>query len=217
MSEPDFKARSNQLHEFLIQGDPTATALIAEEILPEVIAQLARRKEAKGADEQILYDAVYDAFFEYTDKPDRFQAAKSSLIAFLTLAAHRNLLNTQKSARRRSKREKSVEVAAAAGNLSLEEDIDDRDEQQLLLSLIPGNSLEEKIAGLVIDPVDQRICELMLQGERSTAEFVKVAGLTGDAGTLAKEVKRRKDRIIKVLERTRTRLRHEQRQKTDSQ
>jgi uncharacterized UPF0160 family protein len=216
VSEPDFKVRSNQLHELLIQGDPTATAVIAEEILPEIMAQLARRREAKGTDEQILYDAVYDAFFEYTDKPDRFKAAKSSLIAFLALAAHRNLLNAQKSARRRTKREKSVEVLAAAGNSSLVEDIDDQDECQSLLSLIPGNSLEEKIAGLVTDAVDRRICELMFQGERSTAEFAKVAGLAGDAATLAKEIKRRKDRITKVLERTGARLRHEQRQKTDS-
>ena len=217
MAEQDFKALSNHLHELLVHGDPTATALIAEEILPEVMSQLRCRKEAKGCDEQVLFDAMYDGFFEYTNKPDQFQVTKSSLLAFLTLAAHRNLLNSRRSARTRLKYEKSVEVPPAAGNSSLEEEnVDRRDEQQWLLSLVPGNSLDEKIASLLTDPVDQRICKLMLQGERSTAEFTKITGLTGDVKKLAAEIKRRKDRITKALERAGARLRHGKQQKTDT-
>jgi DNA-directed RNA polymerase specialized sigma24 family protein len=217
LAEQDFKARSNHLHELLVHGDPAATALIAEEILPEVMSQLRHRKEARGCDEQVLFDAIYDAFFEYTNKPDHFQATKSSLLAFLTLAAHRNLLNTRRSTKTRLKYEESVEVVPAAGNSSLEENnADDRDEQRWLLSLVPGNSLDEKIASLLADPVDQRICKLMLQGERSTAEFIKTAGLTGDVKKLAAEIKRRKDRITKALERAGARLRHGKQQKTDT-
>jgi hypothetical protein len=204
VAETELKVRGEKLHKLMVHEDVTAPALIATEILPQVMSDLKRRKPARRCDDDVLSDAICDAFLEYKDKPKRYDPIKLSLVAYLGLAAYRNLLNAKRDARTRLKYENSVELPRVAGKIIVETS-DQAEEQERLLSLIPGKTMEEKIAGLLPDLMDQRICLLMLQGERSTVVFAKAVGMA-ESKDARQEIKRRKDRIKKVLERTRARL-----------
>jgi hypothetical protein len=214
--EPELKARGIELHELLVQGRIDAPQLIAKEILPQVMEELKRRKSAKRCDEDMLYDSIYDAFFEYVDAPRHFNANRLSLVGFLGMAAYRNLLNAKRDAKTRSKYEKSVELSLSAGKLLSEGEIE-MDEQDSRLEVISGESLVDKVASLLPDPTDQKLCLLMLHGERKTAEFAKIAGLATDDKGTAREIKRHKDRIKKVLERSEIRLTHGKRPDQDAE
>ena len=68
--------------------------------------------------------------------------------------------------------------------------------------LIRTSSLWNVLATQVTDPVDQEIVMLMLENERSTAEYALVLGITHlPLDEQAREVKRNKDRLKKQLQR----------------
>ena len=198
----------HRLHESLLSGDPTAQSRIAEEVLPDVLAQLGSYLIAQRSDEQLVLDAVVDAFFDYVDRPSSFEPAKQGLPAFLRLAAYRNLLNLREKNAIKKKYEKAVELAHPERNDSWEEEVIERDERNALLACIPGRTLLEKVGSILPDLTDQSLCMLMLEGERETAVFAELLGLTGPTEDVRREVKRQKDRITKVLQRFGKTLHH---------
>jgi DNA-directed RNA polymerase specialized sigma24 family protein len=200
--------RGHRLHESLLAGDPTAQSRIAEEILPGVSEQLSRYRIAQRTDEQLAADAVVDAFIDYVERPASFDPRKLSLPAFLRLAAHRNLLNLRQKPAVQKKYEKAVELASPDRNEDWEEELIERDERHALLARIPGGSLAEKVAAILPDLTDQSLCMLMLEGERETAVYADLLGLSGEPEQLRREVKKQKDRITKVLQRYRKDLHH---------
>lgn len=202
--DPDRK-----LHDQLLAGDPTARALVASEVLPGVSSRISGYRIASHTDEQVVQDAVTDAFFEYVDDPQAFDPDKASLEAFLRLAAYRNLLNAINKIKSRKKNESAVELDASHRNVSWEEEVIARDERSVLLSQIPGETLEEKLAHILPEAEDRAICLLMLGGERGTDAFAEVLGLSGDAEAVRRDVKRHKDRVTKVLQRFGKRLTHD--------
>jgi hypothetical protein len=143
---------------------------------------------------------VVDAYFEYVAAHARFDPAKLDLFGYLLMAADRNFRNAQQKESTRRKYENAVELRAPDRNAQVDE-LAERDERGRRLSLIPGASLQEKVEHILPDPADQRICMLMLKGERKTEAFACALGLSGEAGLIRREVKRRKDRIGKILQR----------------
>jgi len=197
------------LHDRLIAGDPTARALIASEMLPAVYERLSGYRIAYRVDDQIVQDAVTDAFFEYADYPEAFDPDRSSLEAYLRMAAYRNLQNSKEKVETQKKNETAVELDPSNRNVSWEEEFIANDERTFILSQIPGKTLEEKLAHILPDKPDQVICLLMLGGERDSAFFAEVLGLSGDTETVRRDVKRHKDRVTKVLQRFGKRLSHD--------
>jgi hypothetical protein len=197
-----------RLHERLVAGDPTAQARVAEEILPGILETFGRYRIARRSDEQLVTDAVVDAFVDYVERPAAFDPAKLNLPAFLRLAAHRNLLNLREKHATQRKYEKAVELAHADRNDIWEEELIERDERDTLLARIPGDTLAEKVASILPELTDQNLCMLMLEGERETSVFAELLGLSGAPEDVRREVKRHKDRIAKVLGRYRKNLHH---------
>jgi len=171
-------------------GDPTSGTAFVSLALPPLVRALALW--GKGAHADDIETAAADAVLALIKRPERYDPAKSPLPAFLLLVARRRWLN-QFAAERRHRVGKipwdDVEFALADGN---EEGDDapsfDRPEMQGVIASFSD--------------VDRRLFDLMLGGERNTAAFAAVMGITDrPSDEQEREVKRAKDRIKARLKR----------------
>jgi RNA polymerase sigma-70 factor, ECF subfamily len=185
-----------EIHERLLAEDVTAPAELVEGLL-EPLTQRLTKKYPKLPDPDLLYDAVTDALMSYIKRPAQFDPTRRTLIGFLVMAAHGDLLNALAKAKRRRQKEiplEDVELRGAAGNNEIEagnpETEPDREKLQQALPKIFG------------DPKDLAMVELMMSGERTTGAFVEVLKLQHlPVDQQRREVKRHKERLKKRLER----------------
>lgn len=198
MSQPYEPAQLLELHRRLCHGDRTASEELADLILEPLVERVSRR--FPRIDDQIIWDAVIDAFFlEYCSRPPRFDAGRAvPLDAFLLMAARRNVANALRGEARRRAREaeaaqddapSAVELDPTAGNILQQEETRQVQRQQDLMRLLQ-------------DPKDRRVLALRLQGERRTEAFAKILGISHLPTEVQRwEVKRAKDRIDKIVRR----------------
>ena len=183
------------IHDRLLAGDETASSSLVLEIGPRVEGVVAsRHPEWRGTDE--LHDAVVDALFDHIRYPRKFNQSKGTLLAYLSMAANRDLLNRMPAASRRMNimlpLEEVVELADLPRNVLMKDD--EGEDSGRPPSLPPELELDEK---------ELKVFRLMGQGERSTEVFADALGL-GDLplSETRKEVKRFKDRLKKRIERS---------------
>ena len=184
------------IHEQLLAGDPVAPTELAEAVWQPLVMELEKRHPRLRASD-FLRDAVTDALISYIKQPTQFDPAKRGLFGFLVMAAEGDLRNALAKTTRRKQREVSiedVELAGGGGKRRLEApDLDARLDIQ---------RMRGKIGELFKDSRDREAVELLMEGERATEAFAKVWGLerlpTKDR---ARQVKRHKDRIKKMLDR----------------
>jgi len=191
---------ARQLHARLLQQDPVAPAEFAEAFLEELVRRL-RAKASSGYEETLLQDAATDALLDYVQHPSKFNPRKSALFTYLTMAAHRDLLNMLTKEKRRRNRElplQDVEETLNQGNNIVEIEnyvLDD-------MTAAKKEDVLRLVAETFPDTRDRALLELMMNGERRTTAFCNVLGiqaLTPDEQR--KIVKRHKDRITKRLQR----------------
>ena len=91
-SEAELRQQALDVHQRLLHGDPTASADAAELLLNPVVARL-RRKWPGPAYSEACYDAAVDVLVVYFTDPSRYQPAQSSLVGWLVMQAHADLLN----------------------------------------------------------------------------------------------------------------------------
>jgi len=182
------------IHERLLQGDPTATAQIAEAALP-LLERHLRTSRREIRDAPMIADAAADALMDYFKNPGKFDPAKRSLLGYLKMAALCDLLNRlAKEGRRRDRAtggQDRVELDQFAGKESPSDDIcfDEITVAQTINTLFPSEQ-------------DRRMAALVIEGERSTAKFAAILGISGRPITEQRNsVKKHKDRIKKVLQR----------------
>ncbi|HXG36822.1 MAG TPA: sigma factor [Dehalococcoidia bacterium] len=201
---PPTKDFGEEVHQRLLQGDPTAPAEVIIAYLEPLIRRL-RRRFPDVADETIIHDAATDALFQYVQSPGRFDPTKSSLTSYLTMAARGDVLNALARERRRATRqvplETVAEAALARNTLQESEDSSESMAASPLLQVI----LQE-----VSDPADRELLKMILTGERKTAPYARALGITDQSeAEQRKIVKRHKDRLKKRLRRLRVRLREQ--------
>lgn len=171
-------------------ADPDEAGAFIAVVHGPLTAALARRFPTAHADD--IWTAVSDATLAFLKKPAAYDPTQSPLPAFLLLIARRRLANLwDKESRHHRERIPwdSVELGAAARN----------EEEEAALSF-DSPVLQPVLAAL--SDVERRVLELMRDGERSTAAFAVVLGITDrppDEQTT--EVKRVKDRIMARLRR----------------
>ncbi len=191
MAEPGDAEHLFALHERLLHGDRVAPEELAELLLERLTAEIAR--QFPHTDIHVVYDGVADALLDYCAKPAGFDTTRSvPLDRFLSQAAWRNVANSVRGEKRRKAREeksvedtesKIVELHPSMGNHNQNEA---QLQQQRLADLI--HTLE--------NPMDRKVLELQMGGERRTEEFAKVMGISHlSAAEQRREVKRTKDRI----------------------
>jgi len=191
MAEPGDAEHLLALHERLLQGDRVAPEELAELLLERLTAEVAR--QFPHTDIHIVYEGIADALLDYCAKPGGFDTARNvPLDRFLCQAAWRNVANSVRGEKRRKAREeksvqdtesKIVELHPSVGNHNQNEA---QLQQERLVELM--ETLE--------NPVDRKVFELQMSGERRTEEFAKVMGISHlSVAEQRDEVKRTKDRI----------------------
>lgn len=98
--EPD-PAVLRELHGRLIAGDRVASDELAKKVLGPLVKRLERRWRRWSHTDR-LYDAAVDAFLEYVDAPERFDPSRASLLGWLEMVAHWDVVNTYRSEKQRS-------------------------------------------------------------------------------------------------------------------
>ena len=88
----DLRQQALDVHQRLLRGDPTASADAAELLLDPVVARL-QRKWPGLAHTDACHDAAVDVLVVYLADPSRYQPTQSSLVGWLVMQAHGDLLN----------------------------------------------------------------------------------------------------------------------------
>ena len=185
-----------EIHERLLTEDVTAPAELAEALLEPLLQRLAR-KYLRLPEPALLYDAVTDALMSYIKRPAQFDPARRTLIGFLVMAADGDLRNALAKEKRRRQKEISLEVVelgAAGGNSTVDEENSKAENER--------EKLRQVLPRIFEDPKDLAMVELIFSGERKTTAFVEVLQLRHlPVEQQRREVKRHKDRLKKRLER----------------
>jgi hypothetical protein len=206
---PD-EAQELELHTRLLAGDKVASDEVARAFLLPVVERL-RRRFRRLDDETLVQDAASDAILSYVERPAQYNPKRKRLLGYLVMSADGDLRNALDSQRRRATREvttDSVELYLEARNIDWEEanEVGEHDDDAMSVSDIA--EVKRKVAEVITDPVDLRLVELMLRGERRTKAFAKVLGIAAlDELEQRRIVKQAKDRLKKRLVRLGVRLR----------
>jgi hypothetical protein len=189
-----------RIHERLLGGDPTATAELAQNIGNIVFEKL--RKKHPRRDSDMVHDAAWDALRAYMERPTTFDPRKRSLVGYLVMSADGDLRNAiAKSRRRREDLVGDVELVVLHGKRSREQAEAIRGEEKLVAG-VDVDRIRPQLQRLFPDEADRLALNLLLDSERSTEAFAEVWGLRNLSREQQRsEVKRRKDRLKKALER----------------
>jgi hypothetical protein len=190
-----------RLHLRLREDDPVAPADICQRYVPPLCAWLAQ--QFPTVDPHFRQSAVHEAVITYLQRPQAYQPERADLAVYLRLAARRDLSNLRRGEGRHNRQRVPfavVELGAEHGNLLGREQDPSRRLEHNEEAAAWQAVLASIRAGLA--PAEERVLDLMLQGERSSRVFAEAIGLEGlPADEEARAVKRVKDRVKKRLER----------------
>lgn len=183
-----------ELHQQLLLRVPTASVVAAERFLLPVRDRLSSSRYRRDA--HIHEEAAIDAILSYIERPEQFDPAKGTLLAYLVMSARGDLRTKISRILGRATHEISaepVELARYAGNIQSKDH--DAGKAEAMAEL-----LERQAESAAHDDVEAAVLQLMLDGERSTSRFALVMGISGlDAREQQRQVKRVKDRLAKRL------------------
>ena len=180
------------IHKRLLEGDPVAPSELAEALWEPLLARL-KRNNPRLVSTDFLEDAAADALTSYIKRPHQFDPEQRGLLGFLVMAAQGDLRN----ALAKTRRQRQGEVPLESVELQLEGR--NRADEGIVASEAAATG-NRRLEELFEDPTDRAAVRLMADGERATVAFVKVWSLQRLSVNAQKnEVKRRKDRIKKVL------------------
>lgn len=182
------------LHQELASGKSSTADDLAGRLLFRLISPLLRQYSA--ADPDVIWDSVTETILNYLRDPGMFDPSHGTpLDVFLSHCARRNITDKLRSEARRRKRETNfyclfennfVELGDSAANIEMETEID--------FARDLGTALKS--------PLDRKIFELCVNGERSTEVFADVLGVSElPIEEQRRAVKRAKDRILKMVRR----------------
>jgi RNA polymerase sigma-70 factor (ECF subfamily) len=202
MAENNKAQQLLRLHTRLLDGDRIASEEVVGLLLIRLSNELARK--FPNTDKHLISDGVTDALLEYCTVPKKFDPSRGvPLDRFLSRAAWRNVANSVRGEKRRKLRESKALTP-----------VRDEDEELVELDVTAGNMLQDQekdrqhqaaqLLRMVENPVDKKILELRLTGERRTEEFARIMNIYHlPKESQQREVKRAKDRIDKFLQRSR--------------
>jgi RNA polymerase sigma-70 factor (ECF subfamily) len=201
----DLRQQTLEVHQRLLHGDPTASADAAELLLDPVVARL-QRKWPGLAHTDACHDAATDVLVVYLADPSRYQPTQSSLVGWLVMQAHGDLLNDHASKPKQFERmwlaESAMPVDPSTGETP---QLGDQAPSFDTLPEVNGSTVLAAVRDAFPNERDRQLIWLMcIEGSHSTEEAAKVLGLAGLSPTdRAAEVKRHKDRIMRRLRRLR--------------
>jgi RNA polymerase sigma factor (sigma-70 family) len=195
-----------ELHRRLVADDPTAPSDLAVTFLDYLGRRLIRFHPS--VEESLCWEAAEDAIIALVKNPTTYDPARGTLDAYLRMSAQRDLANSLRSARRRSRHESgwgAVELSPRAGKYLQDRDADPAtivDVQEAIAERLAG---ERRVLELVQDgltPEERTVLRLMNIKERKTERFAAALGITHlSPAQQQAEVKRVKDKLTKRMQR----------------
>ena len=187
------ESAGRQLHEKLLAGDDRAPAQIAETYLPWLRRRM-RSLHHEVQDAHLRDTACIDALRSYLKNPAQFRPDELSLAKFLLMSAKGDLLNAL--GQRKASHARDEEIAEKL--VELPPPTAEQPSKAMLL--------EQKVRPVLVDPMDQRLFSLMVDGIRETRAYSVILGIHHRPEDEQKRiVKLRKDRIMKRLKDARKR------------
>jgi hypothetical protein len=191
------------LHQALLDGDVTAPALLAEQLLPLLGGKL-RPAWSGLTDPQILESAIGFSVAKYLRNPETYDPSGRSLVNYLAMDIDGDVKNELKKRQPVAMsgeviEQELVEVGIRERNLTAED--------EALDGLDPFDLPQETVAAArrqlaQLSPRDRELAQLVVDELRSYAVWADKLGITHlPLDDQVREVKRNKDRIKKKLER----------------
>jgi DNA-directed RNA polymerase specialized sigma24 family protein len=145
-------------------------------------------------DPHLMASFAIDSLMNYLSKPERFDPARSSLLAYLYMDACGDLLNYL------DKQKRFVELHASTSEHDIRGLVDDANPERRIIE--QSFLIAEEAIAEITDPTDRRLLELILEQVRETEAYADVLGLGSlEPDKKAAEVKKRKDRLKVRLKR----------------
>jgi RNA polymerase sigma factor (sigma-70 family) len=200
----DLYNRIHQIHQSLLDGEPTASEALARECLMPLVRILRRRHLDVPRD--ILIDAASDALLSLIQLPDRFDPKRSGLLTFLATVAERRLIDHLRAASRQAARE--IYAGSAQELQDRTRDIVCADARSCYAESAAAEALSEvletMIAEALPDPKDREILRLICEGRQSVEDFAALLGVDGlPPVEQRRAIKRSRDRVLNRLRRRR--------------
>lgn len=201
----ELQQQALDIHQRLVQGDPTASVDATELLLDPLVDRL-RTKWPGPEYAEACHDAAVEVVVAYLTAPARYDPTRSSLLTWLVMQAHGDLINSYRSPQRAFERDWLVESAL------LRDDDPDVDASPALGDRAPWvdslPSLEVSTIFAAVreafpDERDRRLIWLVcIENVHSTEEAAAVLGLTElPPDECSAAVKRHKDRVMRRLRR----------------
>ncbi|MCY1074747.1 RNA polymerase sigma factor [Archangium lansingense] len=180
------------LHERAVRHDPVVLADALLMFMDRISGILMQRLRC---DEDTSREAAMRVIFSYIERPGRYDPGKGRLFAYLLQAAKYRALDQRRTAQSEAQRNRDFISVVEQGSRTPKEKLENQVEAGLTM-----RRLVER--GYLKDERDQNALLLILQGERSTEELARALGLPPmPTLELRREVKRHRDRLMKLLER----------------
>jgi DNA-directed RNA polymerase specialized sigma24 family protein len=203
MTSPEpSRHQQDELHQRILQNDPTAFSELCELALPHLASFLHLRFPQHES--HLCETVVIDLLLDYQARPEQYDPCKLSLFAYLRMAARRDMLNAIDRQSRREKHltgiEKLVVELETWGRNLFQRQFDPGE----WLQQYTDASFEEILADLhaELDATDEQILLLMLDGVRDSNRYAEVMGILHlEISAQRRAVKRAKDRITQKLRR----------------
>lgn len=190
------------LHERCLAQDRTGFSRLVELYFHDLVREVRARNDYLH-DEHLVYEAVIQALMNYFARPDSYNPQKLPLLRYLVMSARGDLKNLVEKHRRIDSREAPLTggVEDQDGDTEQEIQIAGRDnvESEVLERM---SDVSDRLDKAFPDPEDRAVAELILDGVRATAAYAEVLGITDwPIEAQAEEVKRRKDKVKKRMQR----------------
>lgn len=192
----------DRVYRRLIAGEPDGPSDLIVLLLEPFIAEL-RRAYPNFPDPDLISDVVTDSLLRFVQDPQRYQEARRSLWGYLKMDMQGDLLNLWRSLQRRSAQEVTLDAVALtlpSRNSDVEEAVVRK------LTALPDGvdtaTIITQLRAAIPDDRDWQVVVLMIEGERATATFASVLGITDrPLAEQRQRVKQAKDRLRLRLKR----------------
>lgn len=182
--------KERELHDRALRKDPVILIALLE-TFADRIAGFVRQKSAR-CDAETAYDAVVDVLLAYARTPERYEPHQGRLVTYLTRAVKYRVKDKLKSRDAEAEREKNHASVVELWRSSPKDHLENSVEAARVMA-----RLENQLSGR-----DQAALRLLLLQERSSRVWAQTLGLdTSDEEWMQREVKRHKDRLVKILQR----------------
>lgn len=186
------------LHERVLARDPVAPVDVFQSLMEPLSQGL--RHDLRCTDDE-AYDSGVDAILGYLEGPGRYDRNRGRLSTYLMTIAKKRAIDRLRSRTASAHRDESyasvVELHAP-------------NPKEWMEGQVEADELWQRVEEAVPIERDRQVVKLILAGERSTLALAEALEIT-DLSPIAqrREVKKHRDRLMKILERLGRRLRHD--------